>query len=155
MQKLINRGHVAPKGFTLIELLVVIAIIGILAGIVLASLGNARTGAGDAKVKEQLSSLRSAMEQFYSTYGSYGTTTATTCTTAASPFTWGAISPLVSSGSYPTGTNLSCGTSGAAWAVQGTLGGSTVTGYFCVDSNGTATTTAASSITPNTDLVCG
>lgn len=63
-----NKGE---YGFTLIELLVVIAIIGILSGIVLVSLGGARSQARDARRMSDLRQLISAMEMYYGDIESY------------------------------------------------------------------------------------
>lgn len=59
------------RGFTLIELLVVIAIIGILAAIIIPTVGSVRTSANKAKTKTQFSQWASAMELFKQEYGFY------------------------------------------------------------------------------------
>ena len=53
------------KGFTLIELLVVIAVIGLLASIVLVSVGPARGKARDARRESDIRQINLAMEMCY------------------------------------------------------------------------------------------
>jgi prepilin-type N-terminal cleavage/methylation domain-containing protein len=165
MQKLLNRGHIALKGFTLIELLVVIAIIGILAGIVLASLGTARGGANDAKIKEQLSGLRTAMEVYYNgtgagTYGTSATSDGCSATPSAAPWNTTGIVGLADEDNYPTGNALVCYASGGAttadtWAASAQL--STTGQFWCVDSTGASKQTSAAVTAPaavGDDVTC-
>lgn len=64
------------KGFTLLELLIVIAIIGILAGIIFASVSSARAGGRDTKKITEVRSMVNAINIFYNTNGYYPQTAA-------------------------------------------------------------------------------
>jgi len=140
---MITKTH--TRGFTLIELLVVIAIIGILASVVLASLNSARDKGADAAIKSNLNNARAQAELFYD---SNARTYTTVCTTGTNH-----IGALVSAATGVGGTAATCADTATAWAVQKQL--MSTTQFYCVDSTGAATTTAASSITADTDLVCG
>ena len=144
------------KGFTLIELLVVIAIIGILSGVVLTSLGTARSKGSDAAIKGDLDGIRSESQIYYDGTGnqSYGTTavslgTCPTSGTAAANLFVGdsSIKQAISAAASASGGNVLCvssqltGTTNATFAVASPLKTSPST-YWCVDSNGDASSTA-------------
>lgn len=59
------------KAFTLIELLTVIAIIGILAAIIIPTVGSVKTSANKAKTKVQFNQWSGAIELFKQEYGYY------------------------------------------------------------------------------------
>jgi general secretion pathway protein G len=57
--------------FTLIELLVVISIIGVLISLAVAGFSNAQRKGRDARRKEDLKAVQTALEQYYVVNGSY------------------------------------------------------------------------------------
>lgn len=125
------------KGFTLIELLVVVAIIGILASVVLASLNSARGKGTDSAIKGELSSIRAQAEIYYDTEGNYGDNATALCT--AEMFTDPTMAKLLASvdnrnGGSTAFDNVSCSTSGSAWAVAAKL--TQNDGVWCIDSSG-------------------
>ncbi len=69
-----NTTRFQPAGFTLTELLVVIAIIGTLAGAIVVNLNSAQQQGRDARRKQDIEALQTALELYYNANGQYPTT---------------------------------------------------------------------------------
>ena len=65
VNKTSSRRRRSNAGFTLIELIVVVTIIGILAAIAVVNVRNAATRAREAALKQDLASMRKAIDDFY------------------------------------------------------------------------------------------
>jgi prepilin-type N-terminal cleavage/methylation domain-containing protein len=140
----------SSRGFTLIELLVVIAIIGILAGIVLAALGNTRQQGADAGVKGNLDTIRTQAEVYAGSNGNTYGTEQTTSNCNAGMFSDSTINGAIGAAASASGNAATCVSSGpsattgenaTSWAVSVPLKTNSAQ-KWCVDSTGVATSTA-------------
>ena len=140
------------KGFTLIELLVVIAIIGILAAVVLASLGNARTKGNDAAVKSGMKQAMIQADLYYSTNGNY-TGVCQAINDASTPRGINALVyssgkangftlPVKVNGDLGTTSSVRCNDSADGWAAEAQL--KYEQANFCVDYTRAAITVQSS-----------
>ncbi|MBX4195545.1 type II secretion system protein [Candidatus Parcubacteria bacterium] len=120
------------KGFTLIELLMSIAIIAILSTLILSGLSSARGRSNDSKIKSQLTSLRTAAENYHESAGTFGS--ASDCSSGMFATSELNMSTYTTEASYPAETHLTCNANGADYAVSANLTGGG--GYWCVDARG-------------------
>lgn len=145
------KKNLFKRGFTLIELLVVIAIIGILASVVLASLNTARDKGSDAAIKSTVNNMRAQAELYYDDNGNSYSGMCASGTNVAD-----AVAQLSNQGSGATicvdGDDVP-----GAWAIAAQLV-SDPAEYYCVDSNGSATTSVGTTISNTSgseNAVCG
>lgn len=143
-----NATRVPHAGFTLIELLVVIAIIGMLAAVVLASTGNARSKGVDAAVKAQMHSAQ-AQAELFATINNNKYTNVCSKAVSSQGFGGSAAGGVLAALASPTGstiqatygaaqgaTEVYCYSTATAWIVQAPA---KATAFWCVDSTGRST----------------
>ncbi|MFH0804360.1 MAG: prepilin-type N-terminal cleavage/methylation domain-containing protein [Candidatus Zambryskibacteria bacterium] len=124
-------------GFSLVELLIVITIIGILSTIILSSISNARARAYDSKVKQQLSSFRTAAEMYFANQVPNGYGIANDCGTGVFnnvDAVNGSPGLYIAPGNLPDFSVPVCRSTDTAYALKATLYSGNE--YWCIDSKG-------------------
>jgi prepilin-type N-terminal cleavage/methylation domain-containing protein len=141
------------KGFTLIELLVVIAIIGILAGIIVVSMGGAQKSAQDAKIQATMDQFRTGAQLYSlkhnSVYGSNSAlVSASDCVGSGANALTGTMvvdDTTVNSLCLNITPTISIAANGVSWCASKVLSDGTT--YWCVDSNGLSGKSNAAGLT--------
>ena len=123
------------RGFTLIELLVVIAIIGILAAVVLTSLGGAQTGAIDSNIQQGMAGIPAQAQLYYNNnnFSYTGVCGATDGSDAGTIYE--TLNNIASGAGQLELTDAACQDDTTSWAASFDLQ-SDGADFWCVDSDG-------------------
>ena len=127
------------KGFTLIELLIVIAIIGILAGIVITSIGDETDRASNAVVQLNVSTLRTlAVKEQISSPAPTGVRICLNVNTSWKNGDFAATSYISTNDFIEVGNvgNVYCKSSAKKWVIYGIILDGATPKAFCTDSLG-------------------